>query len=522
MKGLMVDCSRNAVMNLTALKRFVKVISALGYDTLMLYTEDTYEVDGEPYFGHQRGRFSKAELKEADAFCRENGVELIPCIQTLAHLNAIFKWQGVYGDINDTADILLAEDKRTYELIDKMFATLSQCFTSRKIHIGMDEANMVGLGKYRDKHGDNDRFEIINRHLHKVCSLADKYELEPMIWSDMYFRLADSTGDYYNTANVDNICKKADLPKNITLVYWDYYSKDYEHYLNMIDKNKALARPVVFAGGAWTWKGFAPDNRFSFDTTLPALKACREKGISDVFITMWGDNGGECSRFAVLPALCYTAELLEGNENMSDAKARLKALTGMEFDDFMLLDKLDNPTEGLDYNASKYLLYCDPFMGAYDSKITCGVNGYYKELYKKLSAVEATDDYKPMFDSAAALADVLSVKAELGIKTRAAYLAGDTDALKNIAENDYTAAIDKLRVFCAAFRRLWFFENKPHGFDVQDIRLGGLIMRLESCRERILSYCADISNTIPELSEPVLENERPKHIWECIATADII
>ena len=68
MKGLMVDCSRNAVMNLTALKRFVKLISALGYDTLMLYTEDTYEVDGEPYFGHQRRRFSKAELKEADAF----------------------------------------------------------------------------------------------------------------------------------------------------------------------------------------------------------------------------------------------------------------------------------------------------------------------------------------------------------------------------------------------------------------------------------------------------------------------
>ena len=147
MKGLMVDCSRNAVMNLTALKRFVKVISALGYDTLMLYTEDTYEVDGEPYFGHQRGRFSKAELKEADAFCRENGVELIPCIQTLAHLNAMFKWVNRYGAINDTADILLADDDRTYELIDKIFATLSECFTTRKIHIGMDEAYMVGLGQ---------------------------------------------------------------------------------------------------------------------------------------------------------------------------------------------------------------------------------------------------------------------------------------------------------------------------------------------------------------------------------------
>ena len=479
MKGLMVDCSRNAVMNLTALKRFVKVISALGYDTLMLYTEDTYEVDGEPYFGHQRGRFSKAELKEADAFCRENGVELIPCIQTLAHLNAMFKWVNRYGAINDTADILLADDDRTYELIDKIFATLSECFTTRKIHIGMDEAYMVGLGKYRDKHGDNDRFEIINRHLHKVCDMADKYGFKPMIWSDMFCKLAVSSSDYYSTADLEAIRKKANLPENLTLVYWDYYSTDYNRYSNMIEKNKAFGRPVAFAGGAWTWKG------------------------------------------AVLPALCYSAELLEGNENMSDAKARLKALTGMEFDDFMLLDKLDNPTEKLDYNASKYLLYSDPFMGVYDSRVTEGVNGYYKELYKKLSAVQATDDYKPMFDSAAALADVLSVKAELGIKTRAAYLAGDTEALKDIAKNDYTAAIDKLKAFYTAFRKFWFFENKPHGFDVQDIRLGGLIMRLESCRERILSYCADKSNTIPELSEPVLEDERSKS-WDNIVTANVI
>ncbi len=222
MKGLMVDCSRNAVMNLTALKRFVKVISALGYDTLMLYTEDTYEVDGEPYFGHQRGRFSKAELKEADAFCRENGVELVPCIQTLAHLNAMFKWANRYGAINDTADILLADDDRTYELIDKIFATLSECFTTRKIHIGMDEAYMVGLGKYRDKHGDNDRFEIINRHLHKVCDMADKYGFKPMIWSDMFCKLAVSSSDYYSTADLEAIRKKANLPENLTLVYWDY------------------------------------------------------------------------------------------------------------------------------------------------------------------------------------------------------------------------------------------------------------------------------------------------------------
>ena len=45
----------------------------------------------------------------------------------------MFKWANRYGAINDTADILLADDDRTYELIDKIFATLSECFTTRKI-----------------------------------------------------------------------------------------------------------------------------------------------------------------------------------------------------------------------------------------------------------------------------------------------------------------------------------------------------------------------------------------------------
>ena len=54
MLGVMVDCSRNAVMNVASVKKFAKLIRSMGYNTLMLYTEDTYEVDGQPYFGHFR------------------------------------------------------------------------------------------------------------------------------------------------------------------------------------------------------------------------------------------------------------------------------------------------------------------------------------------------------------------------------------------------------------------------------------------------------------------------------------
>ena len=164
----------------------------MGYNTVQLYTEDTYEADGEPYFGYLRGRYSKAELKELDAYARGIGIELVPCIQTLAHLGGITRW-AEYGGITDIGDILLAGEERTYELIEHMFRTCAECFTSRRINIGMDEAHMLGLGAYLDKHGYKDRFSILSEHLRRVCEIADKYGFKPMMWSDMFFRLASIT-----------------------------------------------------------------------------------------------------------------------------------------------------------------------------------------------------------------------------------------------------------------------------------------------------------------------------------------
>ena len=65
--GVMLDMSRNGVMKVSEVKRYVDYLKAFGYNSLQLYTEDTYEVDGEPYFGHLRGRYTKEELKEIDA-----------------------------------------------------------------------------------------------------------------------------------------------------------------------------------------------------------------------------------------------------------------------------------------------------------------------------------------------------------------------------------------------------------------------------------------------------------------------
>ena len=119
----MADVSRNAVMNMASIKRMIRYMALLGYTSLMLYTEDTFEVEGYPHFGHMRGRYSKEELREVDDYAYGFGIEVIPCIQTLAHLSAALRWDSM-RPITDTSDILLVGDEGTYAFIDAMLKTL--------------------------------------------------------------------------------------------------------------------------------------------------------------------------------------------------------------------------------------------------------------------------------------------------------------------------------------------------------------------------------------------------------------
>ena len=62
-------------------------------------------------------------------------------------------------------------------------------------------------------------------------------------------------------------------------------------------------------------------------------------------------------------------------------------------------------------------------------------------------------------------------------------------------------------MFYAAYRALWYKENKAFGFEVQDIRLGGLMQRLKNCRERLTAYVKGKISAIDELEQEILPHE---------------
>ena len=503
--GVMIDMSRNAVMSVEGLKRYLPLLKKMGYNCAMLYTEDTYEVDGEGYFGYMRGRYTKEEMKELDAFASSIGVTLIPCIQTLAHVNAAIRW-GKFPV--DCADIMLVDDERTYEFIDHMFATLSECFASKKIHIGMDEAHMLGRGKHLDIHGYESVDVIMKRHLARVCELAEKYGYEPMMWSDMFFRPWNNGVYRIGKAKIPQGYIDA-LPKSVIPVYWDYYQSSEVGYSDMMENHTQLSKKTWFAGGSWSWMGFAPYNQFTLTSMLPAIDACRKNNIRNVFMTMWGDNGGECSHFAQLPSLFYIAQYAKGITDEAVIKEKFKKLIGIEYDDFMKLD-LPNAITGNEQighpkNPCKYMLFSDPFNGFLDYTVKDGGSELYAKYASELHEIaKKSRKYGYLFDSMAKLCDALAIKYELGVKTRKAYNSGDKDELSRLANEDYAKAIKLVDTFGKAFEKQWFCENKTSGFDVQDLRIGGLVRRLTACKKRLLDYTDGKIDRIEELEGDIL------------------
>ena len=492
--SLMCDCSRGSVMNVTSVKKMIRLLALCGYRSLMLYTEDTYEVDGEPYFGYMRGRYSKDELKELDSYAQAFGITLIPCIQTLAHLNGITRWTHRYGPIIDTADILMVGEDRTYTLIENMFKSISECFTCRYVNVGMDEAWLLGAGKYLGKNGYENRTEIMKKHLERVLEIAKKYGFEIALWSDMFFRPLSPDNNYYNTEPIPQSVYDS-VPKEVKLIYWDYYKIDKNIYLTHLDRHLSFGNEIWFSCSTFTNFRFTYDGKKAEATALPALEACMEKGIQTFIVTQWGDDGGEGSMFSSLPTLIKLGAINYG-ESAESRENGLRAITGLSSEEF----------NSMDIPKDRYLFYSDTLAGIFDTSVEDGYVENYPKYAKAIARAEKkATNFKYLFRMRREYCRVMELKYDLGVKTRKYYCEGDKDAILELVKNTYKPLVKRIKKFYDAYAEQWFTENKPFGMEIQDARTGGLIFRLERCAERLEAFAMGRLESIPELEEMLLD-----------------
>jgi len=524
--GLLFDCCRNAVPEVHYLKEWLRRSALLGYNQMMLYTKDTYELPGEEVFGYLRGRYSAAELKELDAYAAKLGVEMVGSIQALGHLEPTLRW-GRYAAIKDTEAELLTTEPKSYELVEKMLDFYSGVFRSRRIHLGMDETHGLGRGRYMDLNGYRRPFDIYIDHLNRVVAECDKRGLEPMIWSDMFFRMGSKNMDYYDQDAITPPDIIAKIPSQVKLSYWDYYHKDAAFYRDMIRRHRLLGQTPVMASGIWTWPVFWYNHRKTVETVRPCVEACAAEGVEEIVFTMWGDDGGYCDWSSAQVGACYAAEkCFNPAAEPSDAllERKFSALCDGDFQAHLVA--AETTVFGEPGVSAAALLWDDPLLGIYrkDQAAKHGPD-YWKKMEAHYAAIESKlKGLSPGRAGNVALAWQLAhlLKAKLGACRKVEQVYGKKDAEAYLSVQQTVARVATLvEDFAENYRTQWHLRNKTFGHEVMQIRLAGQAARWRELGRRFRTLAADDCDSIPELDETVAAPAGVNHEYRRLATASV-
>lgn len=505
--GVMLDVSRNPVMRVEKVKKYLDHLAALGFNKFMLYTEDVYEIKEYPMFGYLRGRYSCEELREIDDYAYELGIEVIPCIQTLGHLEHYIQWDSGLK-VKDQFDVLLIDTPETYELIEAMIKNLRSAFRTNKIQIGVDEANKFALGRYLILYGEGqgyghkNRLPLLARHLNKVTEYCTKYDFHPIMWSDMFYSMTSDLGRYEPWCGEfpDAVKDMAHIDK----MAWNYTDND-KFIRALIERNGELGGKNIFAGGIDTWYAPLPLTKKCMKNNKVALNACIDApDVDEVWATLWTGNYGECDMMFALPLLSiYSEYCYIGKEcTETDIGKVSEYLTKVPFEVTL---KMENISPEINERWSRVnpllkgnLLYRIG-MAEEDCKNLLSAA---KEALPVFSDMAAKNDKNAsLYEYASILFQVVEKKAELMLNLRSAYENGDLEYLKK-AKDELLPELNELYEALEHKQcKNWMESYKAFGYEVIASAYGTQIMLNKKIIERLEDYLAGKINQIEELEE---------------------
>lgn len=521
--GAMPDLSTFAALSVDGLCKFMDYMAVMGLNMFLLYIEDIYELPSRKYFGHMRGKYTQDELRAIDDYGFDYGIEVIPCMQTLGHLEKYLHW-GEAADVREAAGgrELSVDKPETYKFIEEMLVACTKPLRSKRIHIGLDEVWGLGRGpESLKKFGVRDQEELFLNHLNKVVKITDKLGLRPMIWNDFLYCLHSESG--VNKYDKETEIPKeimARVPKNVDLVYWHYGEEVMGCDDHMVAKNLEFGNNVIYAGGLIMWTAPLPDNIFSYDAAEEGLAAAKNHGLKEVFTTLWCYGPKGCDIFTSLLHLQQFAEHTYNKEvSIKDIERRFEACTGASFDAFMNMSQFSNIMDGRkykDYNERYHgqkFLWQDILLGKYEcflvdnpiSEHYAKYEKYYGDLSRK------GGKWQHLYERARAIFDLLAKKTYIAENLRNAYLKDDKEFLNKCETELLPELLVKIDTLSDEFRKMWFATRKAFGYELLDERMGRLYARCKTAIIRLRSYRLGECSEIEELDEERLP--MPESLW---------
>ena len=273
-RGVMLDVSRGKVPEAATLRELVDRCARMKLNALMLYVEHTFRFRRHPEIGADASPLEAETLRDLDAYAAANHVQLIPCLQSLGHMEHVLKLPR-YAHLAET-DVrwtVSPADPGTYELLADLYAEHLPNFRSPLFNANCDEPWDLERGRSAARAAELGPGGVFLEHVRRVRDLAAEHGKRTMIWGDVVH------------AHPGRI---PEIDRDLVLLDW-WYEANHDY-----DRVKAFAENGIeffVCPGTSSWNCLFPRMENALANIAGYAAAGRRHGARGLLVTDWGDFG---------------------------------------------------------------------------------------------------------------------------------------------------------------------------------------------------------------------------------------
>jgi hexosaminidase len=273
-RGIMLDVSRGKVPTLESLRQLVDLCAKLKLNALMLYTEHTFRFRRHPEIGRNDSPLDAESMRDLDGYAAARFVDLIPCLQSLGHMEHILKLPS-YENLaeTDAGWTVSPQEPGTYELLRDLYDEYLPNFRSGLVNVNCDEPWDLERGKSAARARELGPGGVYLEHVARLRELARDHGKRTLIWSDVVH------------ARPERI---PEIDRDLVLLDW-WYEAEFNY-----DRVEVFAENGIeffVCPGTSTWNSLFPRIENSQLNIARWADAGRRHGARGLINTDWGDFG---------------------------------------------------------------------------------------------------------------------------------------------------------------------------------------------------------------------------------------
>ena len=278
-RGYYFDITRGRIPTVETLKTLIDNLAYYKVNMLQLYVEHVFPFKEYDGIYQRTGYITPDELKEIDAYCKENFIDFVPSLSCFGHLYELLesdKYKHLCELTNDehkthfwqrrmahhTIDV---SNPESIEIIKSLIDQFMPCFTSKYFNICCDETFDLGKGKNQGK----DPAILYTDFVKQIVEYVRSKGKTPMMWGDVIEHI-DPLGD------------------DIIFLSWGYSPNVKPDKINELrDANKTQ----IVCPGINGWTSLCERVKDSVPNITKMAQYAYDANAKGLMNTNWGDYG---------------------------------------------------------------------------------------------------------------------------------------------------------------------------------------------------------------------------------------